>query len=399
MRYLIKGGEFNNKGAEAMTLIAITRIIQSDHSPEIYMVDYGTNKPYELCCDVHFIQIPYFEMNRIFKRGSIKDLLKKLIDLCYLIIPWKQSSFFKTRQALSIVRSIDYMIDISGYQLGSSWGEPTAINYCDWINLITKYGGKVVLMPQSFGTFQFSKITIDYIKNTLKKCEIIYARETKGYNDLITMGLNNVRKSPDSVLLEGGFNASAVIKNYDSFFEKIEVEGKTNICIVPNYRLIDIGGYSYNKLLDFYSNVIRRYKDADFYLVAHAGEDIEMCKSIKNQFQDDERVHFIDHVLLSFNYEELVKHMDFIIASRYHSIIHAYKEYTPAIILGWADKYEEVAKIFYQDKYIIDLKNISDDLLTTDLMFNQCKKEREILNENVPIIQKMDCYSFLTGTD
>ena len=86
------------------------------------------------------------------------------------------------------------------------------------------------------------------------------------------------------------------------------------------------------------------YQITGIYLVAHAGEDLEMCKEVKRRINNNDSVVLIDHVLYSFNYEAFVSNMDFVIASRYHSLIHAYKKSTPAIILGWAEKYEELAK-------------------------------------------------------
>ena len=41
MKYIIKGGEFNNKGAEAMSLVAIYNIISRDSKAIIYFYDYG----------------------------------------------------------------------------------------------------------------------------------------------------------------------------------------------------------------------------------------------------------------------------------------------------------------------------------------------------------------------
>ena len=41
MNYIIKGGEFNNKGAEAMSLIAIYNILEHDREANIYFFDYG----------------------------------------------------------------------------------------------------------------------------------------------------------------------------------------------------------------------------------------------------------------------------------------------------------------------------------------------------------------------
>ena len=252
-------------------------------------------------------------------------------------------------------------------------------------------------MPQSFGPFDFkSPEVIKYGKEVLSKCEHIYAREKSGYELLKGIGLTNIEYMPDSVLLEKDFDPSLVVKNIGKYREEIKIKAEHNICIIPNYRLIDQGGMDMNKLLKLYSDIVDKYmKSFDIYLVAHAGEDLTVCKAIKDKYKDDEKVKLIDHVMFSFNYEEFVKQMDFIVASRYHAIIHAYKEYVPAVILGWADKYQGVAEEVEQSQYIISLDDSKAALNKIDEMAEHYLIEKETIKKNVLKVQEKDCYAFL----
>ena len=60
--------------------------------------------------------------------------------------------------------------------------------------------------------------------------------------------------------------------------------------------------------------------------------------------------------------EHIIKQFDFIITSRYHSIIHAYNNITPAIVIGWADKYVELLEFFNQLDYFIDCTNLDKNI-------------------------------------
>ena len=63
----------------------------------------------------------------------------------------------------------------------------------------------------------------------------------------------------------------------------------------------------------------------------------------------------------SGEYSLMVRQFDFIIASRFHSIVHAYKEGVPAIIFGWATKYQELAGHFDQSKFVFDITDKPND--------------------------------------
>jgi colanic acid/amylovoran biosynthesis protein len=77
---------------------------------------------------------------------------------------------------------------------------------------------------------------------------------------------------------------------------------------------------------------------------------------IKNLFQNDERIELIQHNLNAIELEKVLEKFDFVIASRYHAIIHSYKKGVPALILGWAQKYFELVQEFDQTEYYFDCK-------------------------------------------
>jgi colanic acid/amylovoran biosynthesis protein len=198
--------------------------------------------------------------------------------------------------------------------------------------------------------------------------------------------------------LEKDFDPSLVIRNIKNYSEGIETTYKHNIGIIPNYRLFDRGGMLKDDMLGFYHSIIER-NVADgsycYYLIAHAGEDLQICRWIKELFADCDNVVLIDHVLSSFNYENFAKKLNFIVASRYHAIVHAYKEGTPAVIIGWADKYETVASIFNQNKYIVDTKHLDEGTKIFDQMVRNYTVEREYILNKLPEVQATSCYDFL----
>ncbi len=394
MNYFLIGGEFNNKGAEAMTFVAVWNIFKYDKDAIIYIYEKDSYNPYDFGEKVHMLDCPLQLLNRLSGRKiSIKTWIKEFIKI---FIPWKKSSIGKKRKVEKVLKTINVMIDISGYHLSSKWGKILSNEYCDWINLLKKNGAKVFLMPQSFGPFDYnSGEMVKFIADTLSKCDIIFAREKDGYNLLLNLGLNNVTYCYDSVLLENEMDRKKIILNYDKYFEELKVDSDNNIAIVPNYRLLDKTNINKEKLIDFYCKIISDNSNNNFYLISHAKEDIEICKIIKNKFQNNDRVIFIDHVLCSFNYENFVNKMNFIIASRYHSIVHAYKENVPSIIIGWAKKYDELASTFNQNDYLIALEALDESYNKINQMFTNYREESVKIRSILEVVQKNNCYSFL----
>ena len=395
MNYLIKGGEFNNKGAEAMTLIALYNVYKNDSNANVFILKTGPDCPFELVNHPVFIEAsPYFldlELGCV-NFNTVKIIVK---DFLKLVVPWKKSYIGKDKHTQKIVKKIDVMIDISGYALSSKWGHERAVEYINWIKLIKQNGATVWLMPQSFGPFNFDKKFMDEIISALSLCDKIYAREKGGFKALTERGLENVDFCYDSVLIEHQYSADKVIQDYSKHEEIIPLGNTHNIAIVPNYRLIEKGNVNLKKLLDFYEDIICRYliDNYSYYLIAHCGEDLSICREIKNRFKDKPNVVLIDHVLYSFNYERIVCGFDYIIASRYHSIVHAFRQGTPCAIIGWSEKYDEIARAFNQEKYIIDAHELNANVVVS--LDKNYEEERRTIRNRLCELHSYSCYSFL----
>lgn len=93
----------------------------------------------------------------------------------------------------------------------------------------------------------------------------------------------------------------------------------------------------------------------DILLIRHASEDLKQCNEIKALFPTDQRVRVLGEDRYCFEYGEIFAACDFVIASRYHSIVHAYREGVPCIALGWAVKYLELLERCGQDGLAFDV--------------------------------------------
>ncbi|MDZ7835034.1 MAG: polysaccharide pyruvyl transferase family protein [Alkalibacterium sp.] len=71
-------------------------------------------------------------------------------------------------------------------------------------------------------------------------------------------------------------------------------------------------------------------------------------------------VILLDRDISSLEFDILVEKLDFIIGSRFHSIVHSYKNHVPCIAIGWATKYHELLKLFGQYDYMFDVRESLD---------------------------------------
>lgn len=378
--FLINGGNFINKGAEAMMYTCVSEIKSRNKDNKCVIATYE-DKNYENIaknCD--------FDIIKIISRPDILNNYNVLTKCLAKII-----CFIKNKKldpgVKELLNKTDYMIDISGYALSSQWGVKASLNYLLYILLMKKHGIKVILMPQSFGPFNYGgisqKIIDHYIKKALSYCEKIYAREEEGY-ELLTKkyNLKNVKKSLDLVLQSKSIDYSLVFKEIPKI-EDIDIK-QNSVAIVPNIRVFERAkNINYMQLYKEVVDKLLSY-NKNIYLLYHSSEDIEICNNIKEEYKENDKVVVINKELSSYEYSKVVLKFDYIIASRYHSIVHAYKENVPSVSLGWAIKYEELMKNFNQEKYCVDIRKIENANVLIELIEDMNKN----LNNNKMLLEK-----------
>jgi colanic acid/amylovoran biosynthesis protein len=368
---VIVGGNTMNKGAEAMLFTTVDQMKKRFPSDEIYVFstyDYNLNR-------------------------KNKDIFK------YKVIPWELASKIKIlnswgrrlmnseglgkveKRVPEILRNARCIIDISGYQLSSQWGHMTAFNYLLNIIVARRYLIPFFILPQSLGPFDFSLkakcFLLPLMWLYLKYPQIVFAREQAGYKLLRNRFRSDVQKRRDIVLLSNGYNRHNIFKSARD--GKPPVIKKGSVGITLNTRVFE--RYSVERLEHFYCKSIEQIlnEKKNVYIFAHSIEDHSLCNRLirkSNQFQN---VNILMNEYGAYEIENIIAKFDFIIASRYHAIIHAYKKGVPAIVLGWAEKYRELLNDFEQTDYLLDIRGkVSENqfLSVTPRMMNNYMFER-----------------------
>jgi colanic acid/amylovoran biosynthesis protein len=129
------------------------------------------------------------------------------------------------------------------------------------------------------------------------------------------------------------------------------------------------------------------------YILYNSYEDLAYCRSLKNKFLNSNDVKVISEELNSIELENVTKQFDFLITSRYHSVIQAYKNGIPTIVIGWAAKYLDLLTQFGQIQYCFDIRerpSLEEIIQKVDELILNYKKESDKINTNLGRILKQD---------
>jgi colanic acid/amylovoran biosynthesis protein len=252
-------------------------------------------------------------------------------------------------------------------------------------------------MPQSFGPFDYTDEKVKYLLcDALNSADCIFAREAEGVDALARIGVDrNVKQSADLVLQSKEVNYQYVF--YEKpIFSAPALQTVNNVAVIPNTQLYKYG--SKNQVLQTYRAIIEKLLQAGkrVYIFRHSN-DLAVCEDIYAMFMDNNHVNIIREEMSCLEYSIFVRQFDFIVASRFHSIVHAYREGIPAFILGWAIKYHNLASLVQQESYVFDGTNAAMDnqetmLCQLEKMLENYAQESIMIRRSIKQIQANNCY-------
>lgn len=356
---IITGGELFNKGAQAMVFIAVDELRKRYPNHDIYVLSaLDLQRPESEKSKYAFNFTGWYPIK--YAKAQNNLLLRMM---CKLRNAKEYSS------AYELYSNCDLMIDISGYALGSNWSYATCNTYLEHLEYAKAFGIPVYLMPQSFGPFDFKGEKAQELENrvtdALSYAHTICAREKQGFAELKSKyNLDNVVLSYDLVLNNKGVDLNNIFKA-ENINNNPNIK-PNSIGIIPNGMVLTVNDKEL--VLNMYNTLISHLveKGYEVYILSHSSTDAKLCKDIYNSCGGNSKVTFLDDDFSCLEFDEMVKSFEFIIASRFHSIVHAYKNAVPCILLGWAEKYYQLSKLFEQEQYCFDMREAIDIGKITD---------------------------------
>lgn len=229
MQIFITGANFGNKGAQSMLFTTISAIRQHYPDAKIFFA-HGNKTP---------VLKGNFSFDEIYWKRNLFKVSAEGIELPTAPTPWSSAE-----ETFAALKSSDLIIDISGFALGSKWGEKHSATYLNAVEVARELDIPIILFPQSFGPFDFGRAQDELdarIKSTLTYPKKIFARERDGYQSLRdNYGLKNVVLHPDLVLASDKTNPADIYKVAPKISVP-EVAGSSCVGVAPNMRSFDKG--------------------------------------------------------------------------------------------------------------------------------------------------------------
>ena len=130
------------------------------------------------------------------------------------------------------------------------------------------------------------------------------------------------------------------------------------------------------------------------YIFSHTGEiDSPTAKEIYHQTGGKPGVHLIEREFDVVEMEALIKGFEFIISSRYHAVVHAYKNGVPALVIGWASKYLELLEVFDQSQYLTDVRDGLEGrniMAKLNSLLGNYRPEKQVIQTKMQALAGMD---------
>lgn len=388
--FIITGIQMRNKGSQAMFLSLYYGLKSRYRDCEVV----GFANKYDSPEQYAFKLLPYDYYTRFVFKYRLNKVPLLVPLLTYFVSLRRKSDKWngKIPEMEKALREADAIFDASGYTLGSGWTKEGGGMLLQTIRLARRYKKKIILMPQSFGPFDWDDGDngdfLEQVKEELTYPSKIYAREREGYECLTSLGLDNVELSTDMVIREKFFpKASDISASGNS--SKMEYPDRDSVGFIINENVFRIGDP--DAVLNLYVRILDKLtaNGEKVYILNTSTADIDLVENVLSKIKNRDKVSLITGEYSSPELIDIIGRFKYVVASRYHSVVFAYRSGVPAIILGWASKYTDLAALFQQQDYVFDIREPGVDRIIEqiDKMSANYENESQRIKNSLEDIQ------------
>ena len=326
---------FLNKGAELM-LLAVLEKLKFEYPDAEFVMETARSAPYKKRALLGFYQKPGFFRYGI-QFGVFFDFVPSVIKSILGIVTDKQ---------------VDIVIDAAGFAYSDQWGTRNTHELANACKRSKKNGTKIILMPQAFGPFDNDKNKA-HVKDMIGHVDLLFAREEISYNYLVDIvgERKELQMAPDFTnLIEG-----VVPGDFD--------KDSNRFCIVPNYRMIDKTSQknsdAYLPLMIDITRYVYEKGQKPFILVHEGDNDLMLAEKIRDAVSPEVQIIKESDPL---KIKGILGVSSGTVGSRFHGLVSALSQGTPALATGWSHKYEMLFQDYGFPEGLIDVGTSLEDL-------------------------------------
>ncbi|MFT2007754.1 polysaccharide pyruvyl transferase family protein [Pontibacter sp. 13R65] len=322
---------FRNKGAELMLWSIIDRLKNESQLQPKFVFGRGPATPEQI------------RRAGMYQKFSFQRFKLRIED----VMPQKRLDPF------GIVKheEINVLLDAGGFQFGDQWGdiysEKSISELNSYYNKFKSIGAKIIFLPQAFGPFDLP-LSKALIKIVFESADLIYARDTTSYNNLIEIfgEQPKIRLAPD-------FTSLLTSDVSLSLFQRV----KDSICFIPNSKMVthsNSGKTNYITFLSDMANEFIKNGEKVIFLNHEGKDDLNLIKSITKALNTE--VDIVDG-LDALQIKAVISHVKILISSRFHGVASGLNQCIPTFCTSWSHKYVELLKQYNCLHAILDLDN------------------------------------------
>jgi polysaccharide pyruvyl transferase WcaK-like protein len=406
MNILVTGAGFENKGAEAML-----RTVQVELSGRLPDAEFFLWRLPQWNCrpalDSGFspFQLPFDKVGSLWcwahgRRASL--LLWSLKELFRTRNPKDVYTVFLPRLRMSracsqyLQRSkmdFDLLIDISGFAYGDSWGIGNFLK----IGLLRDYFREnrkpVFFLPQAWGKFDKPDVR-DALREMLSDERVyFYSRDERSCryleqalekpqgavpvtSDIVFGFQGDILDRGEYILRNMGCSLSRPIIGLApnmQVYKRVAGSGMGNKYLQALVHLVDYCHKHYDVDVVLQSNHMALFQDRV--------DDRYLCSLIALSIANPERCFMTRESLTAEATKALIGRFDYLIASRFHSLVFAFSQGIPGMAVSWSHKYRELFSLFGMEDQVQECQHIDSDALIET--FEKGWAEREQQRESI----------------
>ncbi len=258
------------------------------------------------------------------------------------------------------------------------------------IRLAIALGKKVYMLPNSIGPLK-NPIAKRIAIKTLRECTLVSVRENISRDFLGSIGIFSVL-FPDL-----GFFLKPTEKNMDDYLAKqgVPIEDKKVVLTLRPYRFqgYDNADRLYENYLNGVTCLVKHLHAKGYHtsFLAHTlgpsthEDDRLAIKEVMSRLDDDSRksISYLEDIDLTCrDVEKIYASFDYMIGTRFHSVIFSLNVNVPSIAIAYGgNKGKGIMNILGNDAFSIDMDKISGDSLIN--LFDKLECDRESYLQNL----------------
>ncbi|MEQ9441132.1 MAG: polysaccharide pyruvyl transferase family protein [Cyclobacteriaceae bacterium] len=277
----------------------------------------------------------------------------------------------RKKYGLVIEDEISAVLDASGFAYGDQWGahkiQQMASNCARW----KKQGKKIVLLPQSLGSFNDPKVREGFLR-LLDNVDIVHARDKSSYE--FAIGLNHcsekIKQAPD-------FTGALKGKKTGLYTPQAR-----QACIIPSHRMIDSTddkiGPRYMPFLKECFDSFTKLGMQPFVLV-HERVDYPVAEELQKLVGNPIDIVYHDDPLVL---RGVISQCHIVLSSRFHGLISTLSQEVPCLGTRWSHKFERVMEEYNCSDYLVSPLDDSAEIFEKIQRLDQPDSRKQVI-ENI----------------